>query len=252
MGVVVLTQPRPRVMALAEYLRAAGHHPIVCSFTELVPDHVELDRLRDTRWSDYERVLLTSPSAAEFLLEALGHRLPDGLRLAMVGPGSLQALRDGLAADAVVDAIHPARPPYDADALLALPELADLSGRQVMVLRGSRGRSDWIETLATRGARVDVRIIYSSQATDPGQQVREELRDLSQRSGQAVFVVTTSETAGSVDRWLEQAGIGAWARGQLALAVHPRIAGRLMEMGWQQVRVVPPGESALRAALESA
>lgn len=251
MGAVVLTQPQPRVAALAAQLRLAGHQPIVCSFTELVPDAAELERLANTRWEDYERVLLTSPSAAEFLLLALGHRLPVVIRLGVVGPGSLQALRDGLPAGGAVDVIHPPGPPYDADALLALPQLADLKGRRVMVLRGERGRSDWLETMAARGASLDVRIIYASRPIEPANQARLELLELSQKDAQAVFVVTTSESAQQLDDWVAGGGFGDWARSQRALTVHPRIARTLAGLGWKTITVVGPGEQALQAALES-
>lgn len=251
MGTVVLTQPQPRVAALAEQLGRGGHHPIVCSFAELVPDGAELARLADTSWQDYERVVLTSPSAAEFLLAALGHRLPAGIRLAVVGPGSLQALRAGLAPGGAPDVIHPPFPPYDADALLALPELAEFDGRQVMVLRGERGRTDWIETLAQRGARLDVRIIYASRQTEPGAAAQQELLALARSNAPVVFVVTTRESARQLDNWVERSGFGAWARNQRALAVHQRIATALAELGWSSAAVVAPGERGLQAALES-
>jgi uroporphyrinogen-III synthase len=252
MGPVVLTQPQPRVAALAAQLRLAGHHPIVCSFAELVPDAAELERLASTRWEDYERVLLTSPSAVEFLLVALERRMPAGIRLGVVGPGSLQALRDGLTSGGAVDVIHPPGPPYDADALLALPQLADLGGRRVMVLRGKRGRNDWIETLAARGASLDVRILYASRPIEPANEARQELIELSQRAAPAVFVVTTSESAQQLDNWAASGGFGAWARGQRALTVHRRIAEVLAGLGWNTITVVAPGENALQAALESA
>ncbi len=248
---VVLTQPLPRVAALADRLERAGYHPIVCAFAELVPDAAELARLPETSWEEYERVLLTSPSAVEFLLRALNDRLPEGIRLGVVGPGSLQALQAGLASGGEVDVIHPPRPPYDADALLALPALRGLAGRRLMVLRGERGRSDWIDTLAARGALLDVRILYASRSIEPAASARQELLDLAQSGAPAVFVVTTRESARQLDRWAADSGFGSWARRQRALAVHARIANALTGLGWSSVAVVGPGERSLQAALES-
>ena len=251
MVTVVLTQPQPRVAALARELARAGHEPLLCSFTRLEADPVELERLAATRWKDYERVLLVSPTTVQFLLDALGGQLPAEVRLGVVGPGSLETLRGGIPAGQAVDIVHPAAPPYDADALLALPALAAISGQRLLVLRGRRGRDDWIATLAGRGAQVDERVLYETRRIEPEAGSRAALSDRMRRGGNAVFVVTTSDAARQLDRWLDAAGMGAWARAQRALAVHPRIAGTMTELGWSRVACIEPGEAALRAALES-
>ena len=52
----------------------------------------------------------------------------------------------------------PAR--FDSESLLALPELAELTGQHVLIVRGVGGRSFLGETLAARGARLAYAEVY--------------------------------------------------------------------------------------------
>jgi len=248
---VVLTQPLPRVVALARKLASAGHEPLVCAFTELQPQPDEIGRLANLRWEDYERVLLVSPSVVQFLLEALGGHLPEDARIGVVGPGSLQALRGEGQSGREVDIVHPDAPPYDAESLLAHPGLADIAGRRLLVLRGERGRVDWIATLASRGAQVEERVLYASHPVEPDEPVRGALAGRAGRGESAVFVVTTRDAARRLSRWADTHGFGTWARAQRVITVHPRIAAALTEHGWGRIACIEPGERSLRVALES-
>ena len=49
---------------------------------------------------------------------------------------------------------------YDSETLLAMPELADMRGQRVLIVRGEGGRTLFAETLRARGAEVAFAEVY--------------------------------------------------------------------------------------------
>jgi hypothetical protein len=97
-------------------------------------------------------------------LEARGLAWPRTAGVGVIGPGSREALERWRARLAGLDAVpvlEPRRAPHDADALLAEPELASLSGMEVAVLRRADGREAWLQTL--RALEFEPRAVQSAQ-----------------------------------------------------------------------------------------
>src|SRR6185295_3375161 len=80
---------------------------------------------------------------------------PERLAVLAPGPGTAEAL----AATGIAGARVPATT-FDSDGLLRLPELADVRGKLVLILRGDGGREQLAEALRSRGARVDTIACY--------------------------------------------------------------------------------------------
>jgi uroporphyrinogen-III synthase len=71
-----------------------------------------------------------------------------------VGPGTARALQaHGLDSIITPDG-------QDSEALLALPQLADVAGKRVVIVRGVGGRALLADTLRARGAQVDFMECY--------------------------------------------------------------------------------------------
>ncbi|WP_405235597.1 uroporphyrinogen-III synthase [Lentisalinibacter orientalis] len=85
-----------------------------------------------------------------------------GCRYAAIGPATAEAMsRAGRPPD-----LTPAGG-YDSESLLAADELADMSGRRVLIVRGRGGRELLADTLRERGATVDYAEVYERRLPQP-------------------------------------------------------------------------------------
>jgi len=251
---VVLTQPLPRVEALAERLRARGHETLALGLTRIV-ERLDDAQLRDAiaRLSGFDWVVLVSPAAA-LAAARLAPEWPANVGVAVVGPGSRAALADAGFRRAPVRVLAPDAPPYDGDALAARLANEVPPAARVLVLRGETGSEAWIRTLREGGAQVQVCAAYRHEPVEPRPDALARLRSWleSGDAGAPCFVVTQASSVGRLERVLRGAGLHERAKRAPALAIHPRIADALRDAGWSDVRQVDPGEAALMLALESA
>ena len=150
---IVLTRPAGQNEGLAELVRAAGGEPVVFPALEIrdLDDPGPLLAAAD-RLDGYDLAVFVSPNAVDRAMNAIRSRRawPAGLRAATVGAASEQAL----ARHGVTDVIAPSGR-FDSEALLAMPALAAVGGKRVVVFRGDGGRELLGDTLRVRGATVD-------------------------------------------------------------------------------------------------
>jgi uroporphyrinogen-III synthase len=99
----------------------------------------------------YDIAIFVSPNSVDRTFDPLRARRagPHGVRIAAIGRGTARAL----SAKGVTVDICPTRR-FDSEALLALPELAQVRGLRVVVFRGDGGRELLGDTLRQRGAEV--------------------------------------------------------------------------------------------------
>jgi len=112
----------------------------------------------------------------EHTLARLHARVPPGLQLAAIGAATARVL----AGHGLRVSLVPGQESYDSEGLLALPELVDMSGRRVLILRGEGGRELLAEELRGRGAQVDYAEVYrrALPMTDPGPLIERWVRDV--------------------------------------------------------------------------
>jgi uroporphyrinogen-III synthase len=149
---VLVTRPAHQAQTLAALIEHAGGTAIRFPTLAIVParDPGNL-RALFSRLAEFDLAIFISPNAVEQAMALLQHeRLPwpNSLRLAGIGAGTAQALARFHLAPALV----PER--YDSEALLAHPELAQVAGRRVLILRGEGGRERLASALTERGAAV--------------------------------------------------------------------------------------------------
>jgi len=281
---VVLTQPQPRAQAVAEALTARGHEVLALPFAAIEPLTGEPPvAVTLARLAQFDRVVFVSPTAIDVVLEALGDTWPVAVAPAIVGPGSAEALaRHGL--DGHPGLLMPAGPVFDADALLAHPGLAAPLRQRILVVRAQGGNRAIEEALALRGAAVQPIEAYCRRTVEPSANAlatlacwlgeRLETGDSGDggRSGSGGegsaggegsegvprgadaslhVVVTTVDAADGLARLASRGPALRTLSGAAMLAIHPRIACRLRELGFWRVRLIAPGFEALRSALES-
>ena len=141
---IVVTRPRELAGGLARLIEAAGGRAVLFPAIEIA----DLPGWAPPRLEPGDVAVFVSPTAVQKALARLG-ALPVGVVAAAVGAGTRRELeRHG-----VRDVLAPAQA-ADSEALLALAELREMTGRRVAIFRGEDGRALLGDMLAQRGARV--------------------------------------------------------------------------------------------------
>jgi uroporphyrinogen-III synthase len=237
---VVVTRPAAQTARLAALLTAEGAAVLVLPVMDIVPATAAVLAAAEAAVLAADWAVWVSPAAIDLLAPCLPQPLPAAVRFATVGAASARRLHTATG-HAV---LHPVGQ-SDGEALLALPELADLAGQRVVVLKGEGGRADALaDTLRARGATVSVWNLYRRQPAKPDWTAWDALPPHRPLAG----VVTSSEAAD----WLFQlAGESRQARLQSAVYAvpHPRIAQRLAHHGASQCLMTPADDVSLVSAL---
>jgi len=240
---IVVTRPAGQNEGLAELIRAEGGEPIVFPVLEILDleDTRALVAVAD-RLDEYDLAVFISPNAVDKALNVIGARRewPQGLRAATIGRASERAL----ARYGVTDVIAPSGR-FDSEALLALPQLADVQGWRVVVLRGDGGRELLGDTLRERGATVDYIECYRRVRPNA------DIEPLLKRWGRGeVDAVTVSSSEGLRNLYDMLGKLGqAWLKRTPLLAPHARIAENARALGCERVIETGPADEGLCAGL---
>jgi uroporphyrinogen-III synthase len=154
---VLVTRPAGQTVGLACRIAAAGGRAFVFPAIDvqaIEPSTATIARLNAIM--HYDLVIFISPNAVKFALPLIEDKLQlSAKRLAATGSGTARALTEaGLKPYAV-----PARG-SGSEALLSLPELQQVAGHSMLIVRGKGGREQLAESLHARGAQVDYAEVY--------------------------------------------------------------------------------------------
>ncbi len=239
---VLVTRPREQAQALERLVREAGGEPVCVPAIEILPlaDPAPFHALA-ARLAQFDLAIFISRNAVCRALDLLGGRpWPAGLKVATVGQGSRAELEKRGFADVIAPAGAAAR--SDSEALLALPALAAVRGRRIVIFRGEGGRELLGRELAARGASVEHAACYRRVAPDAA----------AMRSAWAggMDAVTVSSAEGLANL-LAMLGEDAARRlsGIPLFVPHPRVAGEAQRRGLARVIVAGPGDAEMAAAL---
>jgi uncharacterized protein HemX/uroporphyrinogen-III synthase len=227
---VVVTRPAGQAERLAALVSAAGGRPIVFAA-------IEIERLPERPLpplEEFELVVFVSPTAVDCGFERIRH---SNVRLAAVGSGTrrtLQALGER-------DVIAP-EDGADSEALLALPELHDVAGKRILIVRGEGGRELLGDTRAARGARTEYLECYRRVLphADPAPLIAAWDRG-------EVDALTVSSSA-SLDNLITLLGVPRLAAKPIFVN-HPRVAERARDAGIPELIVAGPGDEETAEAL---
>lgn len=233
---VLVTRPIDQAEGFAQAIRAAGGRPKVfplLDITAVADTRTLYGQL--ARLCDYDLVIFISPNAVSYGMAAIaaaGAVL--AAQVATMGAGSACALREAGVNDVIVPTER-----SDSEGLLAMPALAQLSGKRVMILRGDGGRELLADTLKARGATVDYVTCYQRSKTN------KKLDDLKQLHPE-VLTVTSSEALGHLR---EMMGRDAALLAMPLFVPHSRIAELAAQLGWREVILTDAGDAGLLASL---
>jgi len=155
-----ITRARPQGSELARRLRNLGATVIEAPTIRIEPINAPVPN-----FEMYDLVVLTSPNGVGRLFELVRDaRELAGPRIAAIGPGTAQALRDGgVEADVVPDR---AVAEGLAEALAGTPI------KRALLIRGEEGREVLPDALRERGAIVDVLAVYRTVPEPLGHEAR--------------------------------------------------------------------------------
>jgi uroporphyrinogen-III synthase len=151
---VLITRPAGQAGELVAAIEAAGGRSIAFPVIEIAP--------RSPQEIEADLASLDVPDVVVFISRnAVEHGLAwaEGGAIAAVGPATAAAIE---AAARVVD-IRPAAG-FDSESLLEEPELKDVRGKTIRIIRGNGGRELLATTLRERGATVDYLEVYARRA----------------------------------------------------------------------------------------
>jgi uroporphyrinogen-III synthase len=114
----------------------------------------------------YQLVIFISPNAVKYGLHLIDQKeLSHNARICAVGKGTERELAEaGVSVGVMPDGT------FDSESLLAMPELNEVSGERILIVRGNGGRMLLGNTLRERGAKVEYAEVYSRNISsiDPG------------------------------------------------------------------------------------
>ena len=235
---MLVTRPARQAAPFAAKIAALGAAPVIFpAIAILPPDDPAPLAAAHARLEHYDLVVFVSANAAEYGVPP-GRAWPPSLVALAPGPGTAEAL----ATLGVPDARFPATT-FDSDGLLALPLLADLTGRRVLVLRGEGGREQLPAALAARGAAVDVVACY--RRAPPSSLAGLEAAF----AAPGIDAVTLTSSEGIDNLWTRLAADAraAW-RACPSFVPHPRIAAHARGLGLPVVETAG-GDAGLIAGL---
>lgn len=238
---VLVTRPAHQSAALVQAIEAAGGnvYPFPALAIETVPAAELGAALEKLRAADC--VIFISPNAAQFGMAAIraAGGLPAAADVFAVGPGTARALQAHGVGRVVVPSGH------DSEALLALPQLQQVAGRQVVIVRGVGGRALLADTLAARGAQVHFLECYRRLRP---QADAAALLACWQAGGIDAVTVASAETLHNLAALLGEAGVPLLRHTPL-FAPHEKIAGAARQFGVVDAVATAGGDAGLVAGL---
>jgi uroporphyrinogen-III synthase len=235
--VILVTRPRGQAAALAKQIQEAGGQALILPTVEIEPLGPSAERAAAlARLPRCDLAVFVSGNAVRcgWPLIAGAGGWPQGLRAAAVGRRTAEDLR----AHGVREVLVP-EGGDDSEALLRLPELQDMAGREVVVFRGQGGRELLADALRARGAKVAYVECYRriKPHTSP-QPVLDRIR------AGALDAITATSAQG-LSNLLDLLGDAGAVRSVPIFAMHPRIGAAAQALGFQQVVVTESGDEGL-------
>lgn len=182
---VLVTRPEQQADGLCRLFQSRGASVYRLPAMSIVEHPQRRQRLAAQRdRPDPDLIIFTSANAVRFGEPVLAQRRD--LVLAAIGPATARALNQAGYRIGVLPAAG-----FDSEALLAMPRLANLSGQQVLLVKGEGGRELLERELQARGATVRTLAVYARRPATPSRQNLEQIEQAFD-AGQIHLITATS------------------------------------------------------------
>ncbi|MGL4860967.1 MAG: uroporphyrinogen-III synthase [Enterobacteriaceae bacterium] len=229
---VLITRPSPEGQQLLARLLAlnikASHTPLI----DFVPGQ-DLPRLIPLLQAlqDGDLLIALSPRAVRYAAQHLQEQQipwPSNIHYLAIGHGSAQLL-----AEACQQEVLSPEGAEISEHLLQLPTLQQLSGRQVMLLRGNDGRQLLATTLQARGARV---IRCECYRRYPLSYDGTQLAIDWQQQGINTLLITSGEMLDQIVSLVPDHA-RSWLLSCHLVVVSERLASLALQYGWRHIKI---------------
>lgn len=157
---VLVTRPAHQAESLCQLIESHSGRAIRFPVIEIGPVDEQAGKqalqAQLASLADCEMAIFISPNAVSQTKAILAAEFPKQCQIAVVGQGTARQLKQDFGREPDV---IPAQG-FNSEALLAMPALQQVSGKQIMILRGDGGRALLGKTLLERGARVIYASVY--------------------------------------------------------------------------------------------
>lgn len=241
---VLVTRPAGQAEPLCRLIESARGRALPFPTLEILPAE-DLEGARALLAEHWHLMVFTSRNAVEHAL-ALGFdgHWTQAECLAAVGKATGLALTE---AGRAPDLVPPER--FDSESLVAMPGLADMAGRRVLIVRGEGGRALLGEVLTERGAEVRFAEVYRRMRPDldPGPLIARWSEDV------GLVVATSDEVLLNLLEMLGDAGRVPLLATPLVV-ISERTGQTARGLGFRKLRVAERAEDAaiVRALIELA
>ena len=236
---IVVTRPREQATKLMQGISRLGGNPVLFPLLEISPPTAPQTLAAQlAQLSEFQLAIFISPNAVRYGMAAIhaAGGLPTHVRIATVGQGSVRALREF----GISTVIAP-QEKFDSESLLALPELQEVTGQRVLILRGDGGRELLGDTLKQRGAIVEYAECYrrAKPTFDPPSLLAAAPDAITVTSSEALVHLHELPDASDKPRVLATP----------VFVLHPRIAEKARQLGFADVHITATGDDGLLSGL---
>lgn len=197
---VLVTRPRAQSTELVAAIEEAGGSAFCFPVMEITALDKNVVSAKAAELGEPDIVVFVSRNAVEY-----GMQYTHDARICVIGPATAAAVES---AGHFVD-IQPASG-FDSEHLLAEPELQDVAGKHVRIIRGDDGRELLAEALTARGAIVEYLSVYERRLPDVSAQT---LADIESRWREGEIAIVTVMSVQSLQNLHDL--LPRWCKSQL-------------------------------------
>jgi uroporphyrinogen-III synthase len=234
---IVITRPEMQAGPLAAQLAALGARPIIfpAVVIQALPEQAPIAATM-SQLADFDAVIFASANAVIHSLPHWQQAWPSSVMPFAVGPGTAAVL----AQYGVARALTPASQ-FDSEGLLALPELQEVAGKRILLIRGQGGRLSLAQTLTQRGASITLLDCYRRSCPSTGAL---GLLEAWQEGRIDAILLTSSEGASNLLQILPSKAL-AYLKSTPIFVPHPKVLAHCQNLGLSQLHLTAGGEQGL-------
>jgi len=239
---VVVTRPAHQAEHLCQLIEQAGGRAIPFPTIAIAPPEDKAALAAQlTHLKDFDLAIFISANAVSHCHRLLKGGLPTGLKLVVVGKATARQLHTSFSRQP--DIVPTSG--FNSEALLALPELQQVRGKRIIILRGEGGRTLLGDCLGERGAEVDYANLY--RRVQP-QVDNTSIERLVQHAAADIIVATSGEGLENLFAMLGET-YRVWLCRLPLLVVNQRLYERARQLGFA-AEILVTREPADEAILE--